>query len=158
MSQPIVIAGGGPVGATVALALAAGGLPVKVLEARLAPEAHDPRAIALSEGSRLILQRLGVWSELEVDATPIRTIHVSEKGRLGRTILTSEQVQRSALGYVVDYSALATSLDQAMTAAGLDVVRGATVNMLVPRDDACQVDYSLKDENHAVSAQLAVLA
>jgi len=45
-----------------------------------------------------------------------------------------------------------------MTAAGLDVVRGATVNMLVPRDDACQVDYSLKDENHAVSAQLAVLA
>lgn len=158
MSQPVIIAGGGPVGATIALALHGGGIPVNVLEARLEPEVHDPRAIALSEGSRLILQRLGVWSALESDATPIRTIHVSEKGRLGRTILTAEQVQRPALGYVVDYSKLANSLDQAMRDAGVAVIRGATVNALDAQDDTCRVQYALGDETREFSTPLAVLA
>ncbi len=158
MKQPVVIAGGGPVGATVALALADSGLPVTVLEARAAPEAHDPRAIALSEGSRLILQRLGVWQALEPHATPIRTIHVSEKGRLGRTILTAEQVQRPALGYVVDYSRLATSLDQAVVAANVHVLRGAAVSALSPEQQSCRVRFSKGGQEQEIAAQLAVLA
>lgn len=158
MNQPIVIAGGGPVGGTVALALADSGLAVTVLEARIAPEVHDPRAIALSEGSRLILQRLGVWQALERHATPMSTIHVSEKGRLGRTILTAEQVQRPALGYVVDYSALATSIDQAMRDAGVDVVRGASVSALLPQGASCQVRYTRDGQEQEITAQLAVLA
>jgi 2-octaprenyl-6-methoxyphenol hydroxylase len=158
MNQPIVIVGGGPVGGTVALALAGSGLAVTVLEARAAPEVHDPRAIALSEGSRLILQRLGVWNALESHATPMSTIHVSEKGRLGRTILTAEQVQRPALGYVVDYSALVGSVDQAMCDAGVDVVRGASVNALLPQAASCQIRFMREGQAQEISAQLAVLA
>lgn len=158
MNHPIVIAGGGPVGGTVALALADSGLPVTVLEARTAPEVQDPRAIALSEGSRLILQRLGVWQTLERHATPMTTIHVSEKGRLGRTILTAEQVQRPALGYVVDYSALANGVDQAMRDAGVNVVRGATASALSPQITACQVRFSRDGQEQEITAQLAVLA
>lgn len=158
MRQPIVIAGGGPVGGTVALALADSGLAVTVLEARVAPEVHDPRAIALSEGSRLILQRLGVWQKLERHATPMSTIHVSEKGRLGRTILAAEQVQRPALGYVVDYSALANGVDQAMRDAGVNVVRGASVSALLPQAASCQVRFTRDGQAQEIDAQLAVLA
>lgn len=158
MNPNIVIAGGGPVGATVALALAGSGLDVTVLEARNAPESYDPRAIALSEGSRLILQRLSVWSQLEAFATPMRTIHVSEKGRLGRTVLTAEQVQRPALGYVVDYTKLALSLDQAMVAANVNVLRGAAVSALLPESQACRVQFSKDGQAQEISAQLAVLA
>jgi len=61
----IVIAGGGPVGAALALGLRASGLSVTLIEAR-APGAavDDTRTIALSRGSRLILERLGVWPAL----------------------------------------------------------------------------------------------
>ena len=86
----VVIVGGGPVGATLALALADSSLKVTVLEAR--PEAtapSDPRAIALSYGSRLILQRLGVWQKLQAAATPIKTIHISQQSRWGRSVLTA---------------------------------------------------------------------
>ncbi|HEX3171570.1 MAG TPA: FAD-dependent monooxygenase, partial [Burkholderiales bacterium] len=61
----IVIAGGGPVGAALALGLRASGHRVALLETRAADALlADARVIALSYGSRLILERLGVWSAL----------------------------------------------------------------------------------------------
>ena len=62
MPQPIIIVGGGPVGATLALLLAKQGLSVTVLEARSLGAAHsESRALALSFGSRRILEKLGLW-------------------------------------------------------------------------------------------------
>ena len=81
-ANDILIVGGGPVGATLALALRSYGLRVTVLEARHpATHSRDARTLALSEGSRLILERLGVWPQLVSHATPIETIHVSQRGR-----------------------------------------------------------------------------
>jgi 2-octaprenyl-6-methoxyphenol hydroxylase len=64
----ILIAGGGPVGVALALALQAGGHSVVLTEARGADssstnnsKAGDARAIALSYYSRLILERLNAW-------------------------------------------------------------------------------------------------
>ena len=52
MSQPIIIIGGGPVGATLALLLVKQGVNVTVLEARNLGAAHsESRALALSFGS-----------------------------------------------------------------------------------------------------------
>ena len=62
----LAIAGAGPVGATLALGLAGQGLDVVVLDARPAGVTlRGDRSLALSHGSRLILERLGVWTELE---------------------------------------------------------------------------------------------
>src|SRR5689334_23155521 len=74
-----LIVGGGPVGAAAALALRGTDLRVGLIEART-PRAvsADPRPIALSHGSRLILERFGVWRALK--ATPIERIHVSQRG------------------------------------------------------------------------------
>ena len=88
MPQPIIIVGGGPVGATLALLLAKQGLCVTVLEARKFGSAHsESRALALSFGSRRILEKLGLWDALSAQATPINSIHVSQKGSMGRTYL-----------------------------------------------------------------------
>ena len=75
----------------------------------------DPRPIALSHGSRLILERLGLWEALQ-PATPIERIHVSQQGGFGRVELDAREAQLPALGYVVDYGQLVTALDRALEA------------------------------------------
>jgi len=111
----ILIAGGGPVGAALALALEGGGHSVVLAEARNAdsngPQSTTPgdaRAIALSYSSRLILERLHAWSKLPV--TPIKTIHISQQGGFGRTVIRAGDCDLPALGYVVNYTDLQHSL------------------------------------------------
>ena len=111
----ILIAGGGPVGAALALALQDSGKSVVLTEARNADPvvAHaereaDARAITLSYGSRLILERLNAWAGLE--ATPIETIHVSQQGGFGRTLIRAADCGVPALGYVVGYDNLLQNL------------------------------------------------
>ncbi len=107
----LLIAGGGPIGAALALALEGSGHSVVLAEARSADPggargAHpdDTRPIALSHGSRLILERLNAWSGLA--ATPIETIHVSQQGGFGRTLISASDCDLPALGYVVGYNKL----------------------------------------------------
>lgn len=116
----ILIAGGGPVGAALALALEGSGHSVVLTEAqdggaRAAPSAasgsarsRDARAIALSYGSRLILERLHAWSDLA--PTPIEAIHISQRGGFGRTLIRAADCGLPALGYVADYDGLRQSL------------------------------------------------
>lgn len=100
----VAIAGGGPVGCALALALYGSSVSV----ARIAGEADfADRPIALSYGSRLILERLGTWSPIQ--SSPIETIHVSQRG-FGRTIIRCIDYGLPALGYVTAYSALVAQL------------------------------------------------
>ena len=100
----VAIAGGGPVGCALALALSGSSISV----ARIAGEADfADRPIALSYGSRLILERLGVWSS--VRSNPIETIHVSQRG-FGRTVIRRADHGLPALGYVTAYSGLVAQL------------------------------------------------
>src|SRR5487761_2014642 len=95
----LAIIGGGPVGAALALALRDSGLKLCVLEARAENVAsQDTRALALSYGSRLLLQRLNVWGGLH-DVSPIRTIHISQQKSFGRTVLQAAELDVPELGY-----------------------------------------------------------
>jgi len=78
----VLVVGAGPVGAVCALALRQQGIAAHVLEAQPADARADTRTLALSHGSRLILERLGVWNRLR-GVTPITRIHVSQRGALG---------------------------------------------------------------------------
>jgi 2-octaprenyl-6-methoxyphenol hydroxylase len=106
----IAVRGAGPVGCAVALALRGSGHRIAVFEAGPAPAGFRP--IALSHASRLILERLDVWHGLA--ATPIETVQVSQTGAFGRTRLEANEAGVPALGYVVDYAALATLLRAAI--------------------------------------------
>ncbi len=100
----VAIAGGGPVGCALALALSGSALSV----ARIADEFEiADRPIALSHGTRLILERLGSWDS--VRNTPIETIHVSQQG-FGRTVIRCADYGLPALGYVTSYSELVAQL------------------------------------------------
>lgn len=159
-SSDILIVGGGPVGATLALALQAKGIAVTILEAREPAAAHaDQRALALSYGSRLILERLGVWPALAAQATAIETIHISQRGSLGRTRLRAQEHGQPALGYVLAYGALSAALDRALAeAAQAKLIHGAEVTAIAPEPDAAIVTFTQGQVQHQLRHRLAVLA
>ena len=131
MLNDVVIVGAGPVGATLALALAGGDLDVASLDAR-APDtlARGDRSLALSHGARLIFDRLGVWSEVAAApgaVTAITAIDVSQRGGFGTARLDAHEHGVPALGYVVSYRALQAALDTRLGRAGVAVQHGVTV-------------------------------
>jgi 2-octaprenyl-6-methoxyphenol hydroxylase len=104
----VLIAGAGPVGCTLALALEGCAHAVRVVDPQAggAPPAFRP--IALSHASRLILERVGAWGAFPV--TPIDTIHVSQAGAFGRTRMRAAEAGVPALGYVTQYGDLVAAL------------------------------------------------
>ena len=154
----IVIVGGGPVGATLALALADTDWRVQVLEARadLSRAAHK-RTLALSYGSRLILERLGVWSQLD-DVTEIKDIHVSQRGSLGMSRLRATEEGLPALGYVVDYAELDSVLHTALRASSVEVVAGARVIAVAHNTGYARVQLERNGQSQQLTTRLAVVA
>lgn len=113
----LLIVGGGPVGMATALAAARLGLSVTLLDAaRAGAWRGDPRAIALSEGSRQFLLRLGAWPI--PGATAIHEVEVSQAGGEQRTRIAAADHRLDRLGEVIPYGALCDALSQAMTGFG----------------------------------------
>lgn len=152
----LVIVGGGPVGMSLALALAGSGLSAVVLEARECLEAPDPRALALSQGTRLILERLGAWADLA--ATPIETIHVSQRGGLGRAELTARDGGVPALGYVAEYGDLYRTLAARLPDCGATIITGARVTSVRSTSGYGAVGFTRNGEDHLITARLVVLS
>lgn len=113
----IVILGAGPVGSTLARRLAGSPWRVALVDARGADAAlGDPRALALSEGARQLLEPLGAWPREA--ATGIETIHVSQSRGAGSTLMDCRDYGLPALGYVVRYRDLLQRLHGALTTRG----------------------------------------
>lgn len=118
----IAIVGGGLVGASLALALQAGartrGWRIRLIEPHLPggeyQPSYDARSSALSHGTRLIYQRLGVWERIAERAEPILEIHVSERGRFGATRLEACREGVPAFGHVVENAWIGHCLWQAL--------------------------------------------
>jgi len=127
----LLIVGAGPVGLALALALKDAGLDIILADTR-AREAvtGDPRDIALAHGSRLTLERLGIWDKIA--ATAIEHIHISQQGGLGRTLIDASEHGLPALGYVASAGALAAALRGAVDAAGIQVLDETEVVNLAP--------------------------
>jgi 2-octaprenyl-6-methoxyphenol hydroxylase len=112
----VLVRGAGPVGCALALALSDSPHSVGIA-GRVSPRTEF-RPIALSYASRLILARLGAWTDLAV--TPIETIHVSQQNAFGRTLFEAADAGVPALGYVTEYSALAGALQARCEALFVD--------------------------------------
>jgi 2-octaprenyl-6-methoxyphenol hydroxylase len=100
----LAIVGGGMVGASLAVALAPLSLRIALVEA-VAPESndqpsYDDRYTAISHGSQVILETVGAWSGMAVEASPISHIHVSDQGRPGIAHISASEQGVPALGYV----------------------------------------------------------
>lgn len=136
----ILISGGGPAGAALALALADGQRRVIVVEPRSIPPQGDARATALAAGSVRLLDALDAWAELAADAVPIHRVEVSQQGHFGRTRLDAASEGVDALGQVVAYDALARVLaTRAQAAPGVEWLAPAAVTGAVADAEAMTV-------------------
>ena len=160
MTERVLIVGGGPVGATLALTLQKSDVPVTMLEARAKGAAYqDQRALALSYGSRRILEKLGVWAKLDAQATAINTIHISQRGSLGRSLLKAQDHQLPALGYVLSYGALTKALDEVLADfTGVETLYEAEATHIQPSTDKASVTFNYQQQSQALSSALLVLA
>jgi 2-octaprenyl-6-methoxyphenol hydroxylase len=108
----VVVAGGGPVGAALTLALRESGVSAALVEPRRSLDqalaAAPFRPIALSHASRLLLERSGVFGSFPV--TAIESVHISQAGGFGRTVIRAGELEVPALGYVTDLAPLAEAL------------------------------------------------
>ena len=115
----ILIQGGGPVG----LACAAWILQ-KFPEARITLLDRNPlndddlaqadsRGIALSHGSKLLLDTIHAWPK---ESAPIHRVHVSQAGRFGRALMTREELNQDALGHIIRYRDIHLTLRKALRA------------------------------------------
>jgi 2-octaprenyl-6-methoxyphenol hydroxylase len=107
----VIVCGGGMVGLTLGLAVAKGGLQVKVVDSlapamTVAPE-FDGRVSALAYANVRMLQVLGVWPHLAPEAQPIREILVSD-GAVGRPAspfslhFDAQDVGADSLGHIAE--------------------------------------------------------
>lgn len=114
----LLVIGAGPVGMAAALLACRAGYTAALLDARDAGSwQNDPRALALSEGSRQLLVQLGAWPVAL--ATPITRVHVSQQGYFGRTQLTAAEQNLPALGYVLPYAEVCAALHAALQRQGI---------------------------------------
>ena len=160
----VAIMGAGPVGMALALMLA-----------RKAPEpgsiavfgrggavvtaaARDPRTLALNEGSRLALSTLGAWP---AHTAPIRTIHVSQSGRLGRTLIEHTDFDVDALGHVTHYASLMDALEAQVRGSGISR-HPAVAPSDITQDDATHSSdthpVTIRCEGRTIQARLVVVA
>ena len=117
----IVIAGGGMIGTSLALALAPLGLRVAVVEAIARKEDQQPsfddRSTALSRSTQRMFEAMGLWDDVVAASTPIASVHVSDKGRFGFSHINAEEQGVEALGYVVINRVLGEVLQSNLSAA-----------------------------------------
>ena len=118
----VVIAGGGIVGAALALDLARAGVAVAMIEPGC-PRYPDParppeaRVAAIGSASQALLQRLGVWRSLPAHrVTPYRRMHVWDAAAAGDITFDAEPLQCHELGHIVEHAELQYGLWQALLA------------------------------------------
>lgn len=151
------------IGASLAVALAPLGLRVALIEsAPVGSESQpsfDERTTALSNGSRRIYESMGVWPAVAHEATPIRRIHVSDRGRFGFARIDAAEQGVAALGYVLANRALGAALWNRLTSCpSIALHCPATVTALTTGADAVVIEVEEGGTNRSLSTRLLVAA
>jgi len=105
--------------------------------------AADSRGIALSHGSKLLLDTIHAWP---VECADIHRVHVSQAGRFGRALMTREELHQDALGHIIRYRDIHITLRQALRA-----LQSKSPNFMWQHTDA-------KDEHNLVRGKCIVHA
>lgn len=155
----VAIVGAGPVGGTLALAIADADLTVLALDARAeGGTLRGDRSLAVSHGARLVFERLDLWTRLASTphaVTPILTVDISQAGGFGVARLAASEHDLPALGYVISYRALQSAVDDALARTTTHVRYRAVVTRVDGGPDHAT---AVLEDGSRIDARLAVVA
>ncbi len=159
----IVIAGGGMIGSTLAAALRPLRLKIAVVEAVARGAADQPsfddRSTALSRSSQRMFEAMGIWPEIRAASTPVRSIHVSDKGRFGFAHIDARQQGVEALGHVVINRVLGEVLERSLRHAdGLDFICPGKIVAVAGGNGRREITIETPAGQRAVTCRLVVAA
>jgi 2-octaprenyl-6-methoxyphenol hydroxylase len=160
----LIIVGGGMVGASLACALGNSPLKIAVIEATPfesdSQPSFDARTLALAYGSRRIFDSLGLWDAIaERGVTPIRRIHVSDRGHAGSSHLDSQSEGVEALGYVAETRLLGQVLhDKMRTFSNVQFICPALVTQVNLEPTRASVDITENAGSRRLTGRLLVAA
>ena len=162
----IVIIGGGMVGASLAIAL----LPLTKEPHQLkiciidafqhnadSQPSYDDRSIALSHGSSLIFKGMGLWNELQSKTSPIKQIHISDRGHFGATRLTAAQEKVPSLGYLVESRVLGQQLYKVLANSEIEqIIPASVIEVSTENDKLASLTIIQGEKTQRISTRLLV--
>lgn len=168
LDYDVIVAGGGLVGASFALALADSGLRIALVDSqdlgKLAAqvpsaERFDPRVSAITPASAAFLETLGVWQGVrERRCMPYTDMHVWDADGTGSIHFSAQEIHAPALGFIVENAILLAALYVRIAqTANIDVVAPVALNGLDLSNAQQQVSITLED-GRSISAALVVAA
>lgn len=115
-SEPIVIIGGGMVGASAALALCQLGCSVVLVESNPVDDCRDQQApyrlrvSAIQRSSEQLLKRLGVWPEIAAcRSLPFTRMHIQDENGF-RTLLDAQDLHEPNLGHLIENDVITAAI------------------------------------------------
>lgn len=100
MNYDVIISGGGLLGLITAIGLSCDSVSVAVIEKNSLPRVvDDNRAFAISQGSKKILEKLGIWQFIESEAEPILDICILDAVTVH---YNHKMVGEEPMGYVIN--------------------------------------------------------
>jgi len=160
MNNSIVIIGGGPVGAIFALLNQSQASKILLLESNSYSQTkNDKRALALSNGTKFILEKIGIWKDLESRLTPIKTIHTSQKSTFGRTLMEAEDFEQQALGYIISYGDLISVLQKKISnSKQIEALYDSELLSYESKQKTQKLIFKYKSKEKSLNCDLLVLA
>lgn len=159
----LVIIGGGLVGISLALCLQSTaqqrGWRVRLIEPYSMSSGYQPsydaRSSAISYGSKLIYEQLGLWTSLAEKAEPITHIQVSERGHGIKIEMDAKEVSIPAFGYVIDNTWIGKCLYEALNTSIIHCQYDTEICSLSPHPEGYE---AILDTGDKLFSKLVVLA
>lgn len=161
MHYDIIIVGGGLVGLAFALSLQDTDLSIAVIDAKpYKPlDKTQSRPLSLNDTSHRILKNLGLWKDVEKNATPIKQVHVSERSRFGAMRLCADEVGVDALGYVINIIDLFAALqNKTLHQKNLTLIQPATVADITFQPNAATLSVNTESGASQLNGSLIIAA
>ena len=162
MQYDIAIIGAGLTGAAAAIALQNCASSIAIIDTHDIKDAANKiplRGIALSDGSRRILQNIGVWDTIKDNTCEVREIRASRKNAFGTTRIRAEDEGIDALGCVIRSGDLLSGLHQTLLKLDNLAIYSSTL-VESAKDHGAYISLSLKqkDQQQTLKARLLILA
>lgn len=154
----VVIVGGGHAGCSLACLLAAHNVSVACIDQddpkKTLHQDFDGRTMAISFGSRRVMEAAGAWDSMKDEACPILDIEITESGAPTMLRFLAEDAQAEAFGWIVENRHLRSALYQRLAALpSAQHIAPARVKDFILKADS--VDVELED-GRTLKAQLVI--